>query len=137
MFSSPRVWKMSAVNYTRLSAAPLHYGAAGKQWADFLPRTHRSPVNSGVLTQSIKTHSYGRANRAIPQFAQQFTTLLHIALRLYCSVGSVPPSTRHRTDGCRKKEGGREGRERRGGRSGEVNEIPMRCQGVLAVRCGE
>lgn len=29
-------------------------------------------------------------------------------------------------------DGGREG-----GRSGEVNEIPMRCQGVLAVRCGE
>ncbi len=45
---------------------------------------------------------------------------------LYCSAPLAELAC-CRMDGCRGE----------GGRSGEVNEIPMRCQGVLAVRRGE
>lgn len=99
------------------SVAPLHYGAAGKQWADFLPRTHRSPVKPGVLTQSIKTHSYGPRK----QGDRTVCTTIHYApphRPPSLLFRRLRPSLRSPQNGWMQREGRREGRkgeERRGG----------------------
>lgn len=85
-------------------------------------------VALAILTRRGIKLNYSRTNRTIPQVTPRLSPSLCCSpsLCLYCSV----PSRALSQLAAEWMDGGR-------GRSGEVNEIPMRCQGVLALRRGE
>lgn len=84
-------------------------------------------------TTGHQTKAPARTNRMIPQVTAG--DLHHSgsspSLCLYCSVPERGALSQLAAEWMDAEEEGGEGGE------GEVNEIPMRCQGVLAVRCRE
>lgn len=93
------------------------------------PPVWQKASNTATATQT------GSSHRLMLRFPRPQTLRSSPSLCLCCSVPRLVPSLSLLQNGWMQRWGWREGG--RGGRSGEVNEIPMRCQGVLAVRCGE
>lgn len=128
-------------------ATHQHNGAAGRRQTACLPKAERRRVTQAISDTTRyrakpQSHAqdeptgYAAVSQTLSLTPSISSILSLIMLLLFCNW-RAPFSPSPSFSLGLLQNGWTEGEEGTRGRRGEVNEIPMRCQGALVVRCGE